>query len=300
MNKPFVSIIIPYYKAKETILRAVKSIENQSDLEWELLIVDDGSEDDLDVLLSTILNDKIKLFNKGNTGPSDSRNYGAYFAKGQFIAFLDSDDWLSSNWLERFKSIFQSEPFDIAYCYGSLVDDKTKERVDWNRFEKFTINNEDHQFNNLVGTFMVSKSVFEKAGKFDPVLRYSENMDLALRIINFNPGLKKLYIEENLVFFGNTTDSKSRNRKYGRALLLRDLNYFQSKNRSILLENPRFLRSIIRRQLVCATVCLNPKSYLIKLYQLFQYSFKDGIVYSLLFFVFPINYFRLRGHGFRK
>lgn len=300
MIKPFVSIIIPYYKAKSTILRAIKSIENQSNSEWELLIVDDGSEDDLDVFLSKSLNEKIKLLKKGNTGPSDSRNYGVEHAEGQFIAFLDSDDWLSSDWLERFKSIFDSEPFDIAYCYGSLVDEKTKEKIDWNRYERFKIKNKDHQFNNLVGTFIVSQSAFEKAGRFDPKLRYSENMDLALRVISLNDGLRKQYIPESLVFFGNTTDSKARNGKYGRALLLKDLNYFQTKHQSILEENPIFLRALIRRQLVCATVCLDPRRYLVKLQQLFQYSWKEGMVYSLLFIALPINYFRLRRFGFRK
>jgi glycosyltransferase involved in cell wall biosynthesis len=300
VNKPFVSIIIPYYKAKDTILRAIKSIENQRNSDWELLIVDDGSEDGIEDYLSNTLNEKIRLLKKANSGPSASRNYGVDHALGEFLAFLDSDDWLSPDWLARFKSTFQVEPYEIAYCYGSLVDEKTKERIDWNRFEKFQIKNEDHKFNNLVGTFIVSKSIFEKAGRFDPALRYSENMDLALRVINFNEGLRKQYIEENLVFFGNTTDSKSRNGKYGRALLLKDLNYFQSKHQRILEENPTFLRAIIRRQLVCATVCLEPKRYLVKLKQLFQYSWKDGMVYSLLFIALPINHFRLRRFGFRK
>ena len=300
MIRPFVSIIIPYYNAKDTILRAIKSIGNQKVSDWELLIVDDGSGDELEDYLSTMLNDKIRLLKKNNSGPSASRNYGVDHAEGEFLAFLDSDDWLSPDWLSRFKSTFEVEPYDIAYCYGSLVDEKTKEKIDWNRFEKFIIKNEDHQFNNLVGTFIVSKSVFEKAGRFDPALRYSENMDLALRIINLNEGLRKQYIPESLVFFGNTTDSQARNGKYGRALLLKDLNYFQSKHQGILEENPNFLRAVIRRQLVCATICLEPRRYLVKLQQLFQYSWKDGMVYSLLFMALPINYFRLRRFGFRK
>lgn len=297
---PFVSIIIPYFKAKDTIVRAIESVLKQTDPDWELLVVDDGSNDGLGEVMLEIDNSKVKLYQKENSGPSDSRNYGVEMSSGRFLSFLDSDDWLAPNWLERFKVEYLKAPFEVAYCFGALIDEITKEKVEWRTLPKFQIQGQLQALNNLVGTFMVSRELFELSGKFDSNLRYSENMDLALRILDTKPFIVKSYIADVLVFFGNTTNPKSRNSKYGRKLLLKDLGYFQRKNSKLLNDNPDFLRNIIRRQLVSATVCFDVSAYFKKLIELFSYSLKDGVIYLLLLFFFPLNYLRLKGLGFRK
>lgn len=297
---PFVSIIIPYYKNTGTISRAVESVLNQNDLDWELIIVDDGSNDELESILEQYRRDNLILIQKNNTGPSDSRNIGASAASGDYLAFLDSDDWFDSNWLAQFKQEYQKKGFDIAYCFGALIDENTKERDDWKKFVELTINGNRVKFNNLVGTFLVSKTLFAKAGGFDPALRYSENMDLGIRMVQNTTKDKGRYLDQVLVFFGNTMDPVKRNKKYTRSLLLKDLDYFQQKHLQILKENQSFLRAIIRRQLVSATVCGNWKKYLSKLKEIYAFSTKDGVKYTLLLFVLPINRLRLRAVGFRK
>lgn len=300
MQSPFVSIIIPYFKDINSISRAVKSVFDQTDKSWELIVVDDGSNDELENVLKSFDSEKISLIRKSNSGPSDSRNVGAKVASGIFLAFLDSDDWLDPYWLETFKSQYKTKQFDIAFCFGAIVDEGSGKREDWKKFAKLNIQGEEVRFNNLAGTFLVRPSIFEYAGAFDPNLRYSENMDLTIRMIKIVPFSERTYLEEVLVFFGNSLEQKKRNEKYGRSLLLKDLGYFQNKHRRVLLENIDFLRAIIRRQLVSATVCWSWGKYLFKLKELYTISVKDGLKYTVLFFLLPLNRIRLLSLGFRK
>lgn len=300
VSTPFVSIIIPYYKNTDTISRAIESVYKQTISDWELIIVDDGSKDGLDRLLKKYSRENLTFIQKNNTGPSDSRNVGVAASSGSYLAFLDSDDWLAPDWLEQFKRIHEESEFEIAYCFGALIDENTHQREDWKKFASMNIEGEPVKFNNLVGTFLVERILFEKAGGFDPQLRYSENMDIAIRMMQKGNPEKRIYLDKVLVFFGNTLDPRKRNEKYARSLMLKDLGYFQEKHLQMLRENPSFLRAIIRRQLVSATVCWNWKRYLRKLRELYSYSLRDGAKYTLLLFLLPINRIRLISLGFRK
>ncbi|WP_026952178.1 glycosyltransferase [Algoriphagus mannitolivorans] len=296
----FVSIVIPYYKNSSTILRTIESIFNQTENDWELIVVDDGSEDNLSELLEKFNSNEFSLIKKTNSGPSDSRNMGAKVANGKYLAFLDSDDWLAPNWLESFKSTFNANPFDICFCYGALIDEATGKREDWKKFNRLKSHGIEFKFNNLVGTFLVKKEHFELSGGFDNKLRYSENLDLLIRLIHLSLPKQRGYIEQVLVFFGNTLDSRKRNNKYARSLMLKDLGYFQMKHKQFMSENPIFLKGIIRRQLVSATVCWSWKIYLEKVIELYSLSLKDGIKFTILFFLLPLNRARLLLLGFRK
>jgi glycosyltransferase involved in cell wall biosynthesis len=300
LKNPFISIIIPYYHSLNTIIRTIQSVLNQSDGDFEVLVIDDGSDDGLDNLMLLFNDERLRFYRKANSGPCDTRNFGVEKSKGQFLAFLDSDDWLAPDWLDRFKVIYEKETYEVAYCFGILIDEETQEKVEWNNFQYINLNGKTFKFNNLVGTFVISRSLFDKSGKFDPNLRYGENMDLAIRILSHIPSPKQAFILESLIYFGNSTNLRIRNSKYGRTLMLRDLRYFQIKNQNFLKHNPKFLKSLIRRQLLSATICLDFKSYMVLLKELFVLSIKDGIVYSLLLLAFPINYFRLKRLGFRS
>ena len=90
-----VSIITPSYNSAKFIAETIYSVQNQTYPNWEMIIVDDGSSDDTeDVVLSIIENDNRIQFHKlsQNSGPAVARNTGIEKAKGNYIAFLDSDD----------------------------------------------------------------------------------------------------------------------------------------------------------------------------------------------------------------
>lgn len=96
---PEVSIIVPIYNAEKTIKRCIESVVNQEFQDWELYLMDDGSMD----LSGRICDEfagkdsRIHVVHKENTGVSDTRNQALSMAKGTYIQFMDSDDWLTSD-----------------------------------------------------------------------------------------------------------------------------------------------------------------------------------------------------------
>ena len=96
---PSVSIIVPVYNARKTIARCIESIINQEFQDFELLLVNDGSKDDSGQICDSYAaqDKRIRVIHKDNSGVSDSRNMALDLAKGKYIQFLDSDDWITTD-----------------------------------------------------------------------------------------------------------------------------------------------------------------------------------------------------------
>ncbi len=94
---PFVSIIVPVYNAEKTIGRCVSSILNQEYRDFELLLLDDGSTDASGEICDTYAkkDPRVRVLHKANSGVSDTRNRGIARARGKYLQFADSDDWLT-------------------------------------------------------------------------------------------------------------------------------------------------------------------------------------------------------------
>lgn len=100
MNK-LVSVVIPSYNHAQYIKRAIKSVIDQTYTNWEVLVVDNNSKDNTDSIVKAFNDKRIKLIKVQNNGIiALSRNKGIKEAKGEYISFLDSDDWWYSNKLE--------------------------------------------------------------------------------------------------------------------------------------------------------------------------------------------------------
>ena len=115
-----ISIIIPIYKAESYLHRCIDSILAQTNTEWELLLIDDGSPDKSgDICDEYSKKDpRIKVFHKSNGGVSSARNLGLDYAKGQWITFIDADDYVDS----CFCNINEAEINDIIIKRNYIVD----------------------------------------------------------------------------------------------------------------------------------------------------------------------------------
>lgn len=102
MHKPIVSIIVPVYKAESYLSRCVDSILNQTFLDWECVLVDDGSPDNSGAICDRYAeqDSRIKVIHKDNGGVSSARQTGLNVVNGDFVIHADSDDWLAPNMLE--------------------------------------------------------------------------------------------------------------------------------------------------------------------------------------------------------
>lgn len=101
---PKISIIVPVYNAETTLHQCIDSIIHQSYKDWELLLIDDGSSDNSAVICDDYAQKdiRIRVFHKLNEGVSAARNLGLDNAKGEWIAFADSDDYTYENWIDNF------------------------------------------------------------------------------------------------------------------------------------------------------------------------------------------------------
>lgn len=101
---PLVSIIIPIYNSEKTLHRCIGSILSQTFENWELLLINDGSEDNSGIICDEYARKdvRIRVFHKQNGGVSSARNLGLDNANGEWVTFVDSDDWVFDNWLNNF------------------------------------------------------------------------------------------------------------------------------------------------------------------------------------------------------
>ena len=102
-----ISIIVPVYKVADLLPRCVDSVLAQTYSDWELILVDDGSPDNSgDICEDYAKRDsRIHVIHKPNGGLSDARNAGIPTAKGRYLTFLDSDDWINERYLENLLQI---------------------------------------------------------------------------------------------------------------------------------------------------------------------------------------------------
>lgn len=101
MDRPLVSIIIPFYNSEEYITETIECAINQTWTNKEILLIDDGSTDSSLILAKKYENDSIRVFHQQNKGASSARNHGLKKAKGSYIQFLDADDLLSEDKIEK-------------------------------------------------------------------------------------------------------------------------------------------------------------------------------------------------------
>lgn len=124
-----VSIIMPSFNTGKYIENSIRSVQSQTYTNWELIIVDDCSTDDTDVVIKSLLRDKrIRyLKNKENSGAAITRNYALREAKGKWIAFLDSDDLWFPDKLEKQTKFMENNSYHFSYTKYEEIDENDKE-----------------------------------------------------------------------------------------------------------------------------------------------------------------------------
>ncbi|NSL52731.1 glycosyltransferase family 2 protein [Calidifontibacillus erzurumensis] len=126
--KPLISVIIPVYNRESKIHIALDSLINQTFQDFEVVIVDDGSVDRTAQVIEKYTNtdSRFKYIYQKNAGVSSARNKGIEKAKGNYISFLDSDDYYDSTFLEKMYSKISEKKADVCYCSFYNVTAKGK------------------------------------------------------------------------------------------------------------------------------------------------------------------------------
>lgn len=172
---PLISVIIPTYNRRNSISVAIESVLNQSFTDWELIVVDDGSEDyTSDEVKPFLSNKSVEYLSQKNQGVCSARNKGVNHATGEWVLFLDSDDVLLVGALESFKNSIESNPDVTVWKSGFQIRNGEKARID------LPEKNEFHPF--IPGSFILKKELFDRVKGYDEKLKFSENTELFHRV----------------------------------------------------------------------------------------------------------------------
>lgn len=124
MNSPKISVIVPIFNAKEVLPRCIDSILSQTFTDFELLLIDDGSKDNSGKICDEYArkDNRIKVFHKENGGVSSARNLGLDNANGEWISFIDSDDYIDKRFFENFINNLVSDIIIQGYVEEKIND----------------------------------------------------------------------------------------------------------------------------------------------------------------------------------
>lgn len=116
--QPLISVIVPIYKVETYLKKCVDSIINQTYENLEIILVDDGSPDNCPIICDAYAkqDSRVKVVHKQNGGLSDARNAGMQIAKGEYVSFIDSDDYISLDFIETLYNTMTDEDSDIVEC----------------------------------------------------------------------------------------------------------------------------------------------------------------------------------------
>ena len=199
MKNPKVSVVIPTYNRAGTVPRAIESVLAQTFTDLEVVVVDDGSSDDTGKVLAEMFGDRIRYLAQVNQGASIARNRGIEEARGEWIAFLDSDDLWEKDKLEwQLKALEQFAP----KCCGCYTDTRFFNHPETRTMFQLV----EHQFRHegtmgvkpdvlerlvrpggagmvvCLSSFMARTDVIRKTAGFDPKLLYSQDSEFLFRL----------------------------------------------------------------------------------------------------------------------
>lgn len=187
---PLISVIVPVYNVENYLRKCLESIINQTYKNLEIILIDDGSTDNSGKICDEYAakDNRIKLIHKPNGGISDARNAGLEIAKGEYIGFVDSDDYIAEDMYEFLYNFAVKNNLDVAMCgskhvfNGKVIPD--------NEFKMAIFEKQDEMIKNLFsaiygGGISVWNKLFKKSCIKDIKFEYGKTCEDAFYILNW-------------------------------------------------------------------------------------------------------------------
>jgi len=180
----FFSIIIPLYNKVGQIRTTLESVLSQSLRDFELIVVNDGSTDGSDSIVSSIHDSRVRLINKNNGGVSSARNVGVKNANGDWIILLDADDIMLPDALLNMSKMIQKHPHDLYFSgrtkwkgeVGRKITNRIKKTY-WPFFHIWT-----RTIDPAPRCVVLHRSLFDRYGNYDERMSFYEDWELSLRL----------------------------------------------------------------------------------------------------------------------
>lgn len=206
------TVIIPLYNKAPYVEKSVRSVLAQIYTDYELIIVDDGSTDgSLDVVKAVLEGTSAVVTSQHNQGVSVARNNGIAIAKGDYICFLDADDWWAPTFLEEMDAFIKDYPEAGIYCvnYYYVKNGRAQSRINipTGYIDYFAEYARIMQMPITSISVAIPRGVFEEVGCFRPELKLGEDFDLWLRIAFKH---KVAFLNSRLAYYNQDVDVNGR------------------------------------------------------------------------------------------
>lgn len=180
-----VTIIIPVYKSEKWLSRCLESVTKQNYKELEIILINDGSPDKSGDICEKYsnLDSRIKVIHQKNQGPSVARNVGLKMAKGKYIQFVDSDDWLESNACATLVKYMESQEVDEIVCGLNVIKHEKLLRTPHLPEKKYSVHTNPEDFFEL---FKILASPCNKLYKKELITEYFDTKTTAGEDLRFN------------------------------------------------------------------------------------------------------------------
>jgi glycosyltransferase involved in cell wall biosynthesis len=183
---PTISVIIPAYNVERWVSQTIKSVQQQTFSDLEIIVIDDGSTDKTLEIIKDIRDHRLKVLSHEHAGVSVARNVGIAHSTCEFIAFLDADDlWTPDSLEPKLAGLHKYPTADVAYCWTLSIDDqgtiiqpkRPPVFYEGNIYFKLLT----HCFFDC-GSLLIRRRAIKSVGEFDPTLKYGEDLDYWLRL----------------------------------------------------------------------------------------------------------------------
>ena len=215
---PYFSVVIPVYNKEKFVAKTLKSVLDQTFTDFEIIIVNDGSTDKSEVKILEFKDSRIQYYSKKNEGVAVARNFGIEKATSDYICFIDADDIWFPNFLETMHRFISEFPEQKVFATAIEIETKNKtipahysisKKSDFEIVDFFDASQKECIL--WTSSACIHKSVFEKVGTFDTMIKHGEDTELWIRI-----GLQYpiVFIRKILARYVYDNESISRNSNY--------------------------------------------------------------------------------------
>ncbi len=243
---PKISIIVPVYNVEKYLPECLDSIINQTFTDFECICINDGSPDNSLAILKEYASkdSRIKIINQENKGQSSARNVGMKFSKGKYIAFIDSDDWISTDYLDILYNIIENKQYDIAICNHQYYYSKDNKYVPY--IPNVFIDENTTQFDKFFCGYTfgsVCTRLYRREFLENNKMLFLENVvmeDYIFSIITYLSTKKITFVNDGLYYY--RTQIKSTMSNYDRVTISKFCNNFF------------IIKEIVKRKISCIEI----------------------------------------------
>ena len=241
-NKPLISIIVPIYNVELYLKECIESIINQTYKNIEIILIDDGSPDNCGAICDEYAkkDNRIKVIHKENEGVSAARNTGIESCRGEYISFIDADDFVHPDFINDLYSVIDENNSDISFCdfyryeTGAKIptmEKKESRLVCYDKFEMLKKINQ-HNFTNFTVDKLYKRDIFDVI-RFPAGRSYFEDASIIYKIIDM---FDKIYGTSRKLYYYRDNPNSAMRKKFNKSkfyffnMIEEKMDYYKKKD----------------------------------------------------------------------